>query len=291
VKTSHIGAIGLIAVTLVASVRAGDGGRIPSADVRFASTQYGEVVVPVFIGGEGPYRFVLDTGSSHSVISQTLATNLGASPVAKTTVATSVGSMVALVVRLPDVAVGSARVESLLATSLPPDAAGILDERISGVLGQDFLSRFDYTLDYRASRLSWHDRGQIEKGVRLMLEPSNGRFLVRLPQDERCACPVRLVPDSGANGMVLFAGRQADRLQIDPVDAPMRVSTLSGDGNAQSVVVRAFLVGPAYLRDVPAARVVLPEGTTEGGDGLLPLSLFARVSFRHREGLMVVQPR
>jgi hypothetical protein len=45
------------------------------------------------------------------------------------------------------------------------------------------------------------------------------------------------------------------------------------------------------LWDLPAARVVLPEGPTEDGDGLLPLSLFARVSFRHHEGYMVVQPR
>ena len=51
------------------------------------------------------------------------------------------------------------------------------------------------------------------------------------------------------------------------------------------------LVGPATLWNLPAARVVLPADTTEDGDGLLPLSLFTRVSFRHHEGYMVVQPR
>ena len=167
----------------------------------------------------------------------------------------------------------------------------MLDDRLSGVLGQDFLSQFDYTLDYRASRLSWGDEGQVANGVRLALEPSNGRFLVQLPQDERCQCPLRLVPDSGANGVVLFAGRQADRLRVEAAVTAMRVSTLSGDGTASSVIVRALLVGPATLRDVPAARVVLPDHTTEEGDGLLPLSLFARVSFHHHEGYMMVQPR
>jgi predicted aspartyl protease len=167
----------------------------------------------------------------------------------------------------------------------------MLDDRLSGLLGQDFLSQFDYTLDYRASRLSWHDQGQVENGVRLVLEPSNGRFLVQLPQDERCGCTVRLVPDSGANGVVLFAGRQTDRLRVDASVTPMRVSTLTGDGTARTVIVRALLVGRATLTDVPAARVVLPEGTTEDGDGLLPLSLFARVSFHHHEGYMIVQLR
>jgi hypothetical protein len=71
----------------------------------------------------------------------------------------------------------------------------------------------------------------------------------------------------------------------------MRVSTLVGDSAARRVIVKALLVGPATLWDLPAARVALPEGTTEDGDGLLPLSLFARVSFHHREGYMVVQSR
>jgi predicted aspartyl protease len=291
VKPSYIGAIGLIVVSVVAPVRATGNDQTRSADVRFASSPHGEVVIPVFIGGKGPYQFLLDTGSSHTVISQKLATILGAVPVAKAPIATSVGSILALVVRLSDVAAGSAHVESLLATSLPPDAAGMLDDRLSGLLGQDFLSQFDYTLDYRASRLSWHDQGQVENGVRLVLEPSNGRFLVQLPQDERCGCTVRLVPDSGANGVVLFAGRQTDRLRVDASVTPMRVSTLTGDGTARTVIVRALLVGRATLTDVPAARVVLPEGTTEDGDGLLPLSLFARVSFHHHEGYMIVQLR
>jgi predicted aspartyl protease len=249
------------------------------------------VIVPVFIGGEGPYRFLLDTGSSHSVISQTLATTLGASPVAKAPIATSVGSILALVVRLPDVAVGSAHVESLLATSLPPSGAGILEDGISGVIGEDFLSQFDYTLDYRTSRLSWSGQGETEKGVRLALEPSQGRFLVHLPQDQRCRCPVRLVPDSGANGVVLFAGTDSDHLPIDSSGASILVSTLAGAGTARGVTVRALLVGAATLWNLPAARVILPERTTRDGDGLLPLSLFARVSFRHREGYMVVEPR
>ena len=290
-ETSRIVAIGLIVGSVVAPVQATGTDQTRSKDVRFALSQHGEVVIPVFIGGEGPYRFLLDTGSSHTVIRQTLATTLSAAPVAKAPIATSVGAILALVVRLPDVAVGSARVESLLATSLPPDAASTFGEGISGALGQDFLSQFDYTLDYMTFRLSWGDEGQIEKGVRLALEPSHGRFLVHLPQDQRCRCPVRLVPDSGANAVVLFAGTDADRLPVETRSTSMRVSTLIGDGVARHVTVKALLVDPATLWNLPAARVVLPEGTTEDGDGLLPLSLFARVSFRHHEGYMMVQPR
>jgi hypothetical protein len=167
----------------------------------------------------------------------------------------------------------------------------MLGDGISGVLGQDFLSQFNYTLDYRTSRLSWDEDGQIAKGVRLALESSRGRFLVQLPQGERCRCPVRLVPDSGANGVVLFAGTNADRLPVDAAVTSMRASTLAADRTVRGVTIKELLIAPATLRDLPAARVVLPGGTIEDGDGLLPLSLFDRVSFRPHAGYMVVQPR
>ena len=188
-------------------------------------------------------------------------------------------------------AAGSADGEVGRGSSLPPAAAGMLGDGILGVLGQDFLSQFNYTLDFWGSRLFWDGEDRIEKGVRLALEPSRGRFLVHLPQDARCRCPVRLVPDSGANGVVLFAGTEADRLVVNTAVTSMRTSTLVGEGAARGVIVRTLLVGPAILRNLPAARVVLPHDTTEEGDGLLPLSLFARVSFRHHEGYMIVQPR
>jgi hypothetical protein len=91
--------------------------------------------------------------------------------------------------------------------------------------------------------------------------------------------------------IVVFAGTDSDHLPIDSPGASILVSTLAGAGTARGVTVRALLVGAATLWNLPAARVILPERTTEDGDGLLPLSLFARVSFRHREGYMVVEPR
>ena len=289
-NTSQI-AIALMVLVAGPPTWAAGADRPRPTDVDLSSAEHGEVLIPVFVGGEGPYRFILDTGSSHTAISQTLATALGAVPVAKAPITTSVGSILTLVFRLPDVSVGSAHVESLLATALPPNAAGWLGDGISGVLGQDFLSQFDYTIDYRTSRLSWTDAGQTEKGIHLALESSHGRLLVHLPQDDRCRCPVRLIPDSGASGVVLFTGTEADHLPIDPRGDSVRVSTLAGAGTARRVTVRTLRVGSATLWDVPAARVVLPEGTAEDGDGLLPLSLFARVSFNHHEGYMVVQPK
>src|SRR5579859_2513690 len=40
----------------------------------------GRVVVPVMINGQGPFRFVVDTGASHSTISPKAASALGLTP-------------------------------------------------------------------------------------------------------------------------------------------------------------------------------------------------------------------
>ena len=127
-----------------------DGRTVPFLDHR-----PGAIAVPVSIDDAGPYRFLVDTGSTHTAIRDTFATSIGAVPVARTTLSTSAGRADALVVRLPHVAIGSAGVDELLATSLTAAAAGVLDDGIAGVIGQDFLTQFDYTLDYRRAALIW----------------------------------------------------------------------------------------------------------------------------------------
>jgi predicted aspartyl protease len=43
----------------------------------------GRIVVPVMINGQGPFRFIVDTGASHSVVSPALAARLGLTPTAE----------------------------------------------------------------------------------------------------------------------------------------------------------------------------------------------------------------
>ena len=70
----------------------------------------GSIVVPVTIGGTGPYRFVIDTGSSRTVISTRLWQALRLPVVAKTLMVTPAGRDEAYVVRLNGLAIeGSAR--------------------------------------------------------------------------------------------------------------------------------------------------------------------------------------
>jgi predicted aspartyl protease len=49
----------------------------PSATSRTNRDVVGRAVAPISINGHGPYRFIIDTGANRSVVSETLATQLG----------------------------------------------------------------------------------------------------------------------------------------------------------------------------------------------------------------------
>jgi len=74
------------------------------------------------------------------------------------------------------------RADGLTATTVPPAAAAALGADVDGVLGQDFLSRFAFTIDYRRSRIVWHEADYVPVGSRLTLVPAQDRWLVELPQ-------------------------------------------------------------------------------------------------------------
>jgi predicted aspartyl protease len=261
--------------------------RIPAAELRVELEPDGGIVVPVYIRGTGPHRFLLDTGASHTAMSDRLAATLGLDAVAKAEVVTAAGAVTRTVVTAKEVAVGTATVDVLLPTTVDSATLEVAGRALAGVLGQDFLSQFNFTIDYRTRRLWWTADDVPGGGIRLVLRPSGGRFVVEL-QQVACGCPVSLVPDSGAQGLVLYAGTNADRLPVERSAISMRVSTLAGAGTAATVVLRELRVGQTTLWNQTAARI--PAGA-DRADGLLPLHVFGRVSFNNRDSYMIVEPR
>jgi predicted aspartyl protease len=210
----------------------------------------GGITVGVRVNGHGPFKFILDTGASRSIVSDDLARDLGAPVVAKSEVVTSAGSDMSLVVRLTSVELASARADALLAPVIPAARLSQIGHGIRGLLGQDFLSAFNYTLDYRRGRLTWDDAVSCDAAGAVRMTAAEGRFVMAL-QDRRGGA-LRLVPDSGAEVAVLFSGRL-------PLPDVARVR-----------------VGSVTLRDL---RVVTVTRDDPNADGLLPLHGFAAVSF------------
>jgi predicted aspartyl protease len=246
----------------------------------------GAVTIPVTVDGQGPFTFLLDTGSNRSAVSSDIATRLALPVVARTLAVTAAGSQSQPVVELASVSIGTAARADLLATVLPASRLSEAMPGIEGIIGQDLLSGFNYTLDYRHKRLTWAAIAPADRDVRLTLVRQEGRFLVELPQANGT---VRFVPDSGALGFVIYEHHGAVAVPLDALDAQAELVTLTGSRPGRPMLLRRLQVGGTTVKRQLAFVVPRDEPDAPEGDGLLPLHLFASVSFNCAEGYLVAR--
>jgi predicted aspartyl protease len=260
----------LIPVLVTMSVIPASAADRPRTSVPLSIDGKGGVVVEVQVNGAGPFRFLIDTGAARSVVADDLAAALGAPAVAKTDVVSSGGSDTRLVVRLESIALASVKVDAVLAPVVPAPQLARLGRGVRGLLGQDFLSAFNYTLDYRRARLTWDEALSCGTRGAVRLQPREGRFTMLLHTGDGRA--MHVVPDSGAEVPVFFrdfglAGAAASAM-------------VTGLGDGARSVVRSTLpelrIGDVTLRDLDTYLVERPDA---GADAVLPLHGFSSVSF------------
>jgi hypothetical protein len=245
-------------------------------------------IVPVSIDGSGPYWFLLDTGSNRTAVSATLARRLGVERLGTTNVVAVTDAIALEVVSLKNVTVGTLTRPDLPALALPDEQLRSLD--IDGVLGQDVLMTQSHTIDYRRGRLVWHagleSTASPTTKSPITLRHVSGMWLAELPQDERGHDIVRLVPDTGAQALVLFEANLPPSLQLSPL-ADVATSTFSGRAMTRAARVRRLRVGPVVHVDEPAV-IVRRQPAAADGHGLLPLSGYDSVTFDVQRRHMIV---
>jgi predicted aspartyl protease len=260
-----------------------------AASTPFRLDASGGVVIPVQINGRATYQLVVDTGSSRSAVSRKLAIEAGAPVVAKAAVVSIGQETNRLVVKLDRVEAGPVARPDILASVIPDEELGALTPGADGVLGQDFLAAFDYTIDYRKRTVTWEADPALLRSAdrRFKLRSEEGRYLVEIPQGERRQRALRLVPDSGAAVMVLYERDGHLPVQIGRGRRPLDVAGLSGARHAVLSTLTELRIGTLVLHDSP---VVVLTGCDDvpGADGLLPLSLFDRVTFLAHDGIIVL---
>jgi len=253
----------------------------------FRAGAHHEPIIAVRVNGEGPFAFVLDTGSTHTSVGHALARKLGAPVVAKTTVTSSLGQHVQPVVNLQSLEVGPRTAMQVLATEISDESLGNKRE-VQGVLGQDVLGSLVYTLDFAGRRVEWNaDVASFSsRAFALNLRSERGRFLAELPQHQST---LWLVPDSGAETLVLYEHPHARLPSLIRTGGMALMSTVSDQRAVETVHVSRLIVGDANLTDVPAVLVKHDEEDPSLGDGLLPLAMFERVTFDGPGRRLIVQ--
>jgi len=104
------------------------------------------VVIPVTINGSGPYRFLLDTGASNTILSANVADRLGIPKGASRTLLTAGGNLAVTVRLVTSLNVGTAQLENVGIAVANFDLMKTLN--VDGILGSDYLRRFKVSIDY-----------------------------------------------------------------------------------------------------------------------------------------------
>ena len=256
------------------------------------------VVVPVRIDGHGPFEFLLDTGTDTTLVTPEVAARLALRPASRVVLATPAGAR----------AVPRAEVRALSVGTKPLGGGEVLidelgelralDSRLGGVVGQNFLGRLNYSLDYgRRLLLVEGGRDAPPAGARVPVAREDGKMFVSATPNRRDAAALRLLVDTAAGGLVLFdsphapLGRAALEIETPP-GRPIEASTNAGSLAARAGQLKSLHVGDARFTRLPVALVRVPASAgPRSEDGLLPTSLFRSIYFNNAEGYVVLNPR
>lgn len=108
------------------------------------------LIVPVYLNGQGPFDFVLDTGATITCVDQAIAQQLEL-PKARGVVGVGAGAAGAgqmQLVTLDSLRIGAAKAGRLSACALDLSHTGRVGLEIDGLLGLNFLRSFRVTLDF-----------------------------------------------------------------------------------------------------------------------------------------------
>jgi hypothetical protein len=130
-------------------------GQTPETMVKLTLFNGLPVVDGVFLNGEGPFRFLLDTGAQVNQLQADLAHKLNLVPSFRVDLTTAAGTTPVAGGMVAEASLGSAKAQDLEFLFSSLDGVHVLSTSIQGVLGEEFLARFDYLLDLRGKRLTF----------------------------------------------------------------------------------------------------------------------------------------
>ena len=262
-------------------------------EIRFRVVQGTLVVVSLMANDEGPFDFVLDTGTNTTIVDPSLARQLSLTALDRIQLTTLAGERTQIRSSLRNPGAEPAKVENL--EVLVQDLAELrkFDSHIEGIAGQDFLSHFNYLLDYRRHSLRIELDREIREAIegdQVPMEVSENKMTVASEAQSGGCAKLHLKLDSAANSVVLI-GRASQALSVPTQENSLEV-TNNGEVGLLVGRVHELTVGSQRFHDI--AVVLQPAGAADGErteDGLLPTALFRSLYVNNREGFVVFNPR
>jgi predicted aspartyl protease len=243
------------------------------------NTKASPVFTGVYIGTQGPYRFLVDTGSEATLIDPVLAAKLHLEPQFRSEVVTQYSTRLVPGLKTAALRLGQRTLPETEVLFHDVTEARRLDPSVSGVLGLAALSSLDFTLSPSTGSLDQEAKRPL--GTVVPFFRIDGRMAVKARMGNEV---LTLILDSGATHVVLFR-TPAAMASVPPVSTTF--TTLDGARNVVATCWTADMFFGDSLRvgTLPAAIVQRKDSHVEG---LLPASVFRRIYVDHGRSELVL---
>jgi hypothetical protein len=250
------------------------------------------IVVPVMVNGAGPFNFLLDTGCTSSLIDPELTKELNAPGVGDSTVVRVSDMRQDRRVRLDEVRLGPAKVEGLAPLVDGMEDATVLIPGLRGVLGEDFLSRFDILIDYDKHWLRFDEpapegeRWPVEQTGEYRGTRTVNRLLVKVRFAEMGNRDLVLQLDSATKISKIFPASHVSLPRLE------YASETGAGGNRFRTPLYTHITLKIGETEVPDLTVAQVRGDDlSDAMGLLPTAIFRRIYISHTGKFVVLNPR
>jgi hypothetical protein len=265
---------------------------------KFRTAAESMMVVPVTINGAGPFDFLLDTGSTRTLLERRLAEDLHLEPVGKAMLESTDGAAVTTLAHTDSVSMGGATVRNLCPLVMSHSAD--LPPKVRGILGEDFLRYFDILIDNHRHLIQF-ERGPGSLGVTLSGEhlplSAYGSDGEKLTSDRLVVMgqlrefyefrhkEAKLQLDSGTPHLLLFS--QVGRPGVSQNSASFE--GIHGNKVAADAQTALLRLGNRLFSNV---TVVMPGQNIPffDVDGFLPTSLFRSIFISHSGRFVILEP-
>jgi predicted aspartyl protease len=245
--------------------------------------RYQRMTVPVQINGQGPFRFLIDTGAQASVLSHALADQL---QLTDRSTATLVGMASARQVQtavLNEITFGSGTHRDALAALVEGDNIGGAD----GILGLDTLQDRRILLDFenQLMEVAHPDQHNSNRGFEIVVRARAYLGQLIIARAEIDGVRTAIIVDTGAQGSIgnaallrrLRGGRQQEQSELTDVNGVQAVGSVR--------IARLLQLGRATISNFPITFATSPTFAAMGLDdepamvlGMSELRLFRRVA-------------
>jgi hypothetical protein len=249
------------------------------------------IVVQTMVDGAGPFSFLLDTGTTRTVIDPDLARELQAPAIGEASITTVLHVRQDKLVQLQNVRLGEASVSGLGAVVDKLARQKMLAPGIRGILGEDFLSRFDILIDYRKRMLRFGDpppageRCRFETTGQYRGSRTTNRLLIGVEFMGVSGGKVQLQLDTGAKMLELLPASH-DSFPSQPWGESMATSSGANGITIHSNITIKVGTTMVHSLDVIQSRSAIAFDAV----GLLPAAIFHRIYISHSGRFVVLNP-